>query len=409
MKKPEDLILRVKQNTKGRWGYIIELGVGVDGKRKQKTSFRFDRMKDARIAGNEWIEEYHRGNGVWIAEKTNITISEYFDRFIDIYEKRKDIKPSTVKNRKSVGYRIKLEFGDMLVQNTTKNDIQNVFNRLMETDLKDNYLDTIRIVLTMLFDYSMREGLRATNPMRNMTVTRPKIHAGKQLEPEAPKYLELEELNEVLSVAKEIVDFRYYVAFFLLAHTGMRSGELMALKWDDFNPKKKTIDIYKTIFWEKDRIDDFQLLTTKTEYSQRRIDLSDDCCALLLQWKKLQAEEQKKAWRWLDDNFIFTGAVYGGHPLKHRNLSRYLLRVMQATTIEKHITPHHFRHTHISLLAEAGVTLPAIKKRVGHGDGKTTEKIYMHVTKHQIRTSMDLYYEMLEKRENIDNKIIRID
>lgn len=44
-----------------------------------------------------------------------------------------------------------------------------------------------------------------------------------------------------------------------------------------------------------------------------------------------------------------------------------------------HITPHHFRHTHVSLLLEAGVPLKEVSKRLGHKDGKITLEIYSHV------------------------------
>ncbi|RVU55394.1 tyrosine-type recombinase/integrase [Anaerosphaera multitolerans] len=49
--------------------------------------------------------------------------------------------------------------------------------------------------------------------------------------------------------------------------------------------------------------------------------------------------------------------------------------------MDKRITPHTLRHTHISLLAQAGVSLQEIKGHVGHGDGDVTEKIYLHITK----------------------------
>ncbi len=53
---------------------------------------------------------------------------------------------------------------------------------------------------------------------------------------------------------------------------------------------------------------------------------------------------------------------------------------MKKTTIKKHATPHIFRHTYISMLAEAGVDLITIMQRVGHRDEKITLGIYTHVT-----------------------------
>lgn len=55
-------------------------------------------------------------------------------------------------------------------------------------------------------------------------------------------------------------------------------------------------------------------------------------------------------------------------------------RILKKTSITKRATPHIFRHTHISMLAEAEVDLATVMKRVGHDDEKTTLKIYTHVT-----------------------------
>lgn len=407
MKKPSELVLRVTQNKAGRWGFIIELGTGADGKRKQKTSFRFDRKKDAHAAGSEWIEEYQRNNGLLPSIKTEVTIAEYFERFMEYSEARADIKPSTVKVRKGTGFRIKKHMGDLQVQRVSEKELQDAFDDLMNTDLKKSYLTTILITVKMLFDLSIEEGIRVDNPAQSVTIEKPLIHAEDQYEEPLPRFLELEELNEFLDTAYSQLDYRFYAAFYLLGHTGMRPGELMALKWQDFHKKNQTLDIYKTIYWENDRIDDFQLLTTKTNYGKRRIDLSDDCCEVLLTWKEKQAKEKAQSWRWMDEDFIFTNMVYGGHPLKHRALSRHLRNALKNTDIKKHITPHSFRHTHISLLAEAGVPLTAIKARVGHGQGKVTERIYMHVTRYTISHSMNLYEKMLVNREKPNTKIIR--
>ena len=49
--------------------------------------------------------------------------------------------------------------------------------------------------------------------------------------------------------------------------------------------------------------------------------------------------------------------------------------------VSLHIHPHIFRHTHASLLAEAGIDLVQIMKRLGHADDTTTRQIYLHITK----------------------------
>lgn len=63
------------------------------------------------------------------------------------------------------------------------------------------------------------------------------------------------------------------------------------------------------------------------------------------------------------------------------HLDRFLHRLEEKAKVDKNVTTHFFRHTHVSKLAELGVPLYVIKNHVGHEDSKITEKIYLHVTK----------------------------
>ena len=92
--------------------------------------------------------------------------------------------------------------------------------------------------------------------------------------------------------------------------------------------------------------------------------------------------DHKKMAQWHDKyndrGFIFTTA--GGNPLYSHKINRLLAIAAKNLEIDKHITTHTFRHTHISLLVEMNISLKAIMKRVGHTDEKTTIKVYTHVT-----------------------------
>ena len=80
-----------------------------------------------------------------------------------------------------------------------------------------------------------------------------------------------------------------------------------------------------------------------------------------------------------DSDHIFINTL--GYPIIPARVIGALKRHGKKAGIEKNITTHIFRHSHISLLAELGTPLPAIMDRVGHSDSKTTLEIYSHVTK----------------------------
>lgn len=100
--------------------------------------------------------------------------------------------------------------------------------------------------------------------------------------------------------------------------------------------------------------------------------------------------------RWVDKykdrGFIFT--TTGGNPIYSHKINRLLAMAAKSLNLDKHITTHTFRHTHISLLVEMNISLKAIMKRVGHTDEQTTIKVYTHVTE-----KMDKL--LIEKLENI--------
>ena len=79
-----------------------------------------------------------------------------------------------------------------------------------------------------------------------------------------------------------------------------------------------------------------------------------------------------------DNDFIFINSL--GEPITSARVIIPLKNHGKKIGIEKNITTHLFRHSHISLLAELGIPLTAIMDRVGHSDSKTTLEIYSHVT-----------------------------
>ncbi|WP_449354395.1 tyrosine-type recombinase/integrase [Virgibacillus natechei] len=79
-------------------------------------------------------------------------------------------------------------------------------------------------------------------------------------------------------------------------------------------------------------------------------------------------------------NYNF-GQLWNEGNWEFKNIVTQMARLLEYTNIEKKATPHIFRHTHISMLAEADVDLATVMERVGHDDPQTTLKIYTHVTK----------------------------
>ncbi|MFC6347556.1 site-specific integrase [Vagococcus carniphilus] len=191
-------------------------------------------------------------------------------------------------------------------------------------------------------------------------------------------YYTKEELIEFLDLIKKSNNLKAYTVFHLLAFSGLRQGELLALTWSDINFELKTLTVSKTLTrGENSRL---IVLPPKTKKSARTMALDDGTLSILKTWRKVQRTEALTVGfnTMSKDQLIFTNIDNGFlSPAKSR---KWLVAIQEQYNLKK-ITVHGFRHTHCSLLFEAGAAIPEVQERLGHTDVKTTLNIYTHVTK----------------------------
>lgn len=189
------------------------------------------------------------------------------------------------------------------------------------------------------------------------------------------KFLDAVELKETLMQLSKI-DSRVSLLFEFVSLTGLRIGELLALRYSDYDKENATININGTIQYDYKNSSEIKRGTPKNIYSVRDVSLSDRAVSIL---DSIMLENKRRSlWfeGYIDHGYIFTSSR--GNPYDIQFLNRRL----KGVHIEgKHLTTHIFRHTHISMLAELGVPLKTIMQRVGHNDPNTTLSIYTHVTK----------------------------
>jgi integrase len=209
------------------------------------------------------------------------------------------------------------------------------------------------------------------------------------------KFLEKEELAHFLKLAHSEGLEMDPLIFTALSYTGLRIGELLALKWSDFNEKQGTLRVTKTLYNPTNHIEKYQLLTPKTTGSIRTIDI-DEMLVSMLKKHRIKQNEIKLKNRiiYQDNGFIF--AREDGHPQVRKVVETRLQRLLKKAGFEKNITPHSFRHTHASLMFEAGATIKEVMNRLGHTDPKTTTVIYTHVTQSMKEKTSHQFSELMK-------------
>ena len=190
------------------------------------------------------------------------------------------------------------------------------------------------------------------------------------------KFLDAVELKSVLAQLTKLAP-RVALLIEFMSLTGLRIGELLALRYCDYDEKKATININGTLQYFYKNGSDIKRGTPKNIYSVRDVTLDARCVKIL----NSIITDNKRQSLWFkgyeEQGYIFTAKR--GNPYD----MQYINKLLKQVHIEgKHLTTHIFRHTHISILAESGIPLKAIMQRVGHNDPATTLSIYTHVTQH---------------------------
>ncbi|WP_227551444.1 site-specific integrase [Metabacillus sediminilitoris] len=188
-------------------------------------------------------------------------------------------------------------------------------------------------------------------------------------------YWTKEEIKNFLFITKNELSLRDHVIFQLLIYTGARKGELLAISWEDIDFEARSLKLWKTLF----QTDGKHLLQTpKTRDSKRLISLDTQSLSLLKKWRIIQMEENLAfGSRNANNNIIFTRP--DGTPLRLAYLNEKLNILIKRHNLHP-ITIHGLRHTHASLLFEAGANIKEVQERLGHSDIQMTMNDYTHVT-----------------------------
>ena len=216
-------------------------------------------------------------------------------------------------------------------------------------------------IANQIFDYAIAMELIDSNPMRKTL----KLKRQKNNTDELEKFYNKEELKEFFKIVKGFDDNEMLTYFRLLAFTGMRKNEISALRWSDIDFKKGQITVNQTLAKGEDNKLIFQ--TPKTKKSARTITLDSKTIKVLKDWHKYSTK-----------GLLFKNE--SGEPKSVVHVNNMLNRIWRKYPDFKRITPHGFRHTHCSLLFEAGATIKEVQERLGHENIQTTMDIYAHIT-----------------------------
>lgn len=384
------------------WLFVIDLPRDpITNKRRQKKRRGFKTKKEAQIAAAELLHELTKGTHV---EETDMSFESYVDFFVKDYSRVSGKKMGTIRLRTFQAKVFLNYFRSIKVKDITRKMYQDVLINLKDAGYSDNHISGIHVAGRMMFKRAMELEYIKSNPTDYAKLPKTKVTI-EDLEQAAdlPKYMEKEELAHFLNVVREYGLDGDYEAFLTLAYTGMRIGEFACLKETDIDFEENTISITKTYYNERNIITDYQLVPPKTKKSKRTIDVEqfviDVLKSLIAKNREFKMLHRKT---YHDKGFLIINKEdYPGYPKSLRRYGERMKRLMKIAGLNEKLTPHSLRHTHTSLLAEAGVPIQDIMDRLGHQDDSTTKRIYLHVTKEKKKEASSKFAELMEKHINL--------
>lgn len=378
------------QIAKNNWRYRISLGKNPQtGKYEYISKTGFKRKSDAKHQA-EMIERQLR-TGEYISPSST-TFKQVADDWLKQYAN--EVKVSSVRAREKAIHHAVQRFGTYPIQSIKKHDYQRFVDD-MSAKFSKNYVDSIVASTNMIFRYAYDMKIIKALPSEGIKRPKKKRTVEELEETEIhKKFLEKDELVEFLKVAKyNHSPQNSFEVFSTLAYTGLRAGELIALKWSDIDFENNTISITKTYYNPNNNKKKYQILTPKTDSSIGKISV-DPKIIMLLKDYKVNVQDKWKNELYVDNDFVFTDN--NGYPLVIKKLQLWIKAILKKTNINKNISTHSFRHTHCALLIEAGVHIKEIQERLRHKDINTTMNIYAKITNSYKKDASQKFSQLME-------------
>ena len=359
----------ITKRGKNSWSVVVDLGRDPEsGKRRQLWRSVKGPKRDAEALLVQLLHE--RDTGVE-RPRGKVTVSEYLERWLaDAVDP--NLAPKTALSyREIVCGHLSPALGPLELTALRPTHIQSLYTRLLTNGRRDGKgglspRSVLRYhqVLHAALHQAVRWQLLIRNPADAVDPPRTTRRSILTIEPADVHRLQ---------VAAETTVLGPFVRLAIL--TGMRRGELLALRWSDIDLDAGVIHVQRS----SQRISGQGIVERqpKTRLSRRSIDIGADAVAVLRAHRKGQAEARMLAGAaYRDPALVFATGI--GTPLEPGNVLRTWYRITKAAGLDG-MRVHDLRHAHATLMLRAGVHPKVVSERLGHASVNITLDTYSHV------------------------------
>ena len=313
-----------------------------------------------------------------LTPRSNATLNDVLDAYLASADFRDSTRYSFTR---MVDRYLRPALGESSVEALEPSDFKGLYQRLgTKTDghkaLSRATVSMVHRYARMALQYATEGNLLSQNPLAS-------VRPPRATKADAMKPLSREDLLGFLDATKAT---KWRPLFYVLAFTGMRIGEAVALEWSDFDPGAATLTVRQSAV----KVGKKWSVNSTKNGRQRKVTLPKGVVSIL---------EDHRAQSSQTGSYIFCGPK--GDPADKRSIDRSFKRVLRIAGLPP-IRLHDLRHTHATLLINDRWSIKAVSERLGHASVETTLRLYVHADtalQRDIASGLDVLLSGLPGRE----------
>ena len=344
------------------------------GRRKSKRSKKLQEVRQW-IADATYIDEHSD-----LDQATDMIVDAWFDYWISI--KKQTVRPNTVRNYSERYERnIKEVIGKKLLTEVKPIHCQTIFSKMAEEGYKTTTIYQTRIALYNMLEFARENDVLITNPCKKSV----KSDMGK---PSAKK--EALTIDVQKKFLEAVVGYSYENQYRFVLQTGLRTGELIGLKWSDIDFENRTMKIERSMEYRY-KVGEWRIGPPKSKSGYRTIPLTDEAIRILENQRAKNKKLKLIPIEWNDTVFL----CRNGTPVKNSTYDTGLFKYCDRVGIP-HFSMHVLRHTFATRCIEGGMKPKTLQKILGHSNIGITMNLYVHITEDEKHREIDLVADALK-------------
>lgn len=354
-------------------GYYCARYVDRFGKRKAK---RFVKLQECRqwFADATYIDEHSD-----LGQAAEMTVDAWFEYWIGI--KKQTVRYNTVRNyAERYHANIQPVIGSKLLNEIKPLHCQKIMSDMADKGYKTSTIYQTRIALFNMLEFAKENDVILSNPCKKSV----KSDIGK---PSGKK--EALTIDVQRKFLEHIKGNSYENQYRFVLQTGLRTGELIGLKWSDIDFKKRILKVERSMEYRY-KVGEWRVGEPKSKSGYRTIPLTNEAIRILKEQKRKNSKIDIISMEWADIVFL----CGKGTPVKNSTYDSNLFKICDKAGINR-FSMHVLRHTFATRCIEAKMLPKTLQKIMGHSNIGITMNLYVHITEDEKQKEIDMVADAL--------------